>query len=322
VINTDADGIVAAGTVPYYVDATDAAGSPKSAKFPASGARSIRVVLCRNTSPTLSQVSADFTTLGINISGQGNCANPQRTAIHARATDVDGLNSVTLFFTGPGLSNPVARAMTFNSPEWTSFIYPLEDRMTGPGTVTWWVEAVDGTGLKSVSATHQIDVVRCDADARIASALTQPRGGTLFFGCSQPTVSWAITVTDADEPNQANLKVTLIWVVQHSPSPILSGQADAVYNGEGGWRVVLPSSVVNSWNRQDLYGFNNLNWSVTSTDRFGGTTTKSFTTPLTIEKCSQIGSVPPPVPAGITGNLDRIPVTRRGVRIGRTRRRD
>ena len=63
-------------------------------------------------------------------------------------------------------------------------IQPADDGITGPGTITWWVEAIDNAGASTNSSKQSISVVRCDAEATITSTLLSPSENYLSFGCS------------------------------------------------------------------------------------------------------------------------------------------
>jgi hypothetical protein len=184
--------------------------------------------------------------------------------------------------------------MTSNPPDWNSFIYPTDDGITGSGTITWWVEAVDSIGLTASSDKQQITVVRCDVEASITSFLRDPVEGSLQFNCqSAPKVSFGITASDADEPTTGNLQVVLNWTLTHVGVASLSGSATATSTGGSSWSVTLSTSVVNNWDRQEFLGDDQVGWTVTSTDQYGGKSSRSFTAPITISECSSGGLAPP-----------------------------
>ena len=88
-LRTDTDGIDTAGDLRFFVTATDANTSPRSARLPADGSRSITVAGCANQGPTLASVKANPGPVFTNLRACAN--NTPVTTVSAAATDVDGV---------------------------------------------------------------------------------------------------------------------------------------------------------------------------------------------------------------------------------------
>jgi hypothetical protein len=161
-INTGSDRIAGGGRLAYYVMATDANAVPKKTRVPKTGTAGVTVQVCQNTPPEITLASSNASTISRDPSGNGTCTAPQRATITARATDSDEVAKMILHFDGPGIGE-TTRRMLLSSPDWRATISPADDGISGPGTLVWWVEAVDYPGLSSVSARHSIQVIDCGA---------------------------------------------------------------------------------------------------------------------------------------------------------------
>lgn len=161
-VNTGSDRIAGGGKLAYYVMATDANAVPKKTRVPKTGTAGVTVQVCQNTPPEITLASSSTSTVSRDPTGNGTCTAPQRATITARATDSDEVAKMILHFDGPGIGE-TTRRMLLSSPDWTATISPANDGISGPGTLVWWIEAVDYPGLSSVSARHSIQVIDCGA---------------------------------------------------------------------------------------------------------------------------------------------------------------
>ncbi len=289
-VSTAADAIAKAGKLNYYVTSADAAATPKTARLPASGALSLTVKACANSGPVFTLLSSDDGQLDTDPLNNEGCGNALGTGITASATDPDGVQDLTLHFEGPGLRGTASRTMNRDGPNWYSFIHPTDDGITASGTISWWVVAVDGKGLSSTSATRSISVVRCDAPAAIRGLVVSPESDSFyptFFWCESDTqlgpLQWGIYASDRDNGG-APLSVVVEWTLTGEEGSRVSGTARAVLQQGIYYVATVPSGVTSRW-YPAFSGANSLEWTVVTTDRFGGVTQQSSETTLGISSC-------------------------------------
>ena len=292
-LSTAADGIKAGGTLAYYVVATDGAATPLATRLPRSGTQAVKIRLCANTGPQFTLLSSDSSTVDTDPFKSGTCNDALGTGITASATDSDGVKSLTLFFTGPGLAGTTSRLMNQDGANWYSFINPTDDGITGSGTISWWIVAADSKGATTKSATQSIAVVRCDAPAVIRSSLTAPNGpnGPAFTWCENATTfsdaQWLVYASDPDNgstPLQVTLSWTLTNVARTGGGATTSGSIVALYRSGNNYTATIPSAVTTSW-YPAFYGANSLTWTVTTVDQYGGTSQSKGSTRLGISSC-------------------------------------
>ncbi len=285
-VDTRTNGPWNAGNFAAYAVALDASGA--STKSPTSGALPIPVSLCVNTGPTFtSGPTAGNSTLYADPLN-GGCGSPIGTEISATITDVDGVASATLVFTdqsGQSVKRPMAGVP---GNLWTSFINANDDGTQGPGSFTWQIIATDTKGLSTTSDTQSIRVVRCDTPAIIRAFLSQPpadaaSGVPSWGGCPTAVpVTFSITASDPDSPN-GPLRVQVAWTISDSDGVrSKSGVADGFQLKGTSYSATVSPSVTSSW-CTDFYGSaNNLTYTVTTVDPYGGATRRSFKATLDI----------------------------------------
>lgn len=292
-LSTAADGIKAGGTLAYYVAATDGAATPATTRLPRTGTQAVKIKVCANAGPQFTLLSSDSSTVDTDPFKSGTCSDALGTGITASATDSDGVKSLTLFFTGPGLAGTTSRLMNQDGANWYSFINPTDDGITGSGTISWWIVAADSKGATTKSATQSITVVRCDAPAAIRSSLTAPNGpnGPAFIWCENATTfgaaQWLIYATDPDN-GSTPLQVTLAWTLTNlsrtGGGATTSDSIVALYRSGNNYTATIPSAVTTSW-YPAFYGANSLTWTVTTVDQYGGTSQSKGSSRLSISSC-------------------------------------
>jgi hypothetical protein len=162
-LGTDVDGITGAGTIRYFVSATDANASPKSSRLPAAGFRTIDVAGCANQGPTLASLRVSPGTVHTN---PGACqSSPQTATISVNATDVDQLSAVTLFYRLPGDGTFRKQAMASNGDRWSAKVTPNNQKPNADGRASFYVSATDKTGKSSKTGTSTFSVNRCNYPA-------------------------------------------------------------------------------------------------------------------------------------------------------------
>ncbi|MBP1706095.1 MAG: hypothetical protein H6Q36_1834 [Chloroflexi bacterium] len=269
-LDTKADGIKTAGTVRYYVIATDKDASPTSTRSPKSGYLTLTVKVCQNTGPRITSRVADPTTVWVGPDlCQGYVGNSQITV---KATDQDGVKSLTLYFKGPGRSTWTKRSLALEGAATSVTGYgdidPGSEGITSPGTISWYVVATDQKGARTTSSKKSITVKRCDQEAKFELVSTSP--SSIFFGkyCSPtyPTIDLNAMAMDAD----GLTRVTLQW--QLSPPagaigrPLTGSQTIQVRTTTGWQKLYFQVQTTSSWFTGRFY------WRLSTTDQYGGTT--------------------------------------------------
>ncbi|MEW6225785.1 MAG: hypothetical protein AB1627_14270 [Chloroflexota bacterium] len=175
-LNTAANDITSAGRLAYYAVATDADGATR--RLPTEGSNGVTVAVCVNTGPTIKSASS---TAGSHLSWKplrtGTCQYPTATTIRANVSDVDGVDTVTLFFRPPG-EGWRSKPMTLSSGRWTASLDTGSDKIiiTDPPTdlLRWYVKATDKTGLASQTKAASITIHRCDTEAQFGQSSANP----------------------------------------------------------------------------------------------------------------------------------------------------
>jgi hypothetical protein len=192
-LDTTANGITKAGKLAFYAVATDTAGATR--RLPTKGSDSITVAVCVNTGPAIkSAASSAGKTLFQVTRSAPNCRST--TTISATVTDVDGVDTVTLFFRPPGEATYRSRPMSLANGKWSAPIDTTADKITIPnpptGNLRWYIKAVDKTGLASQTNAVTITIRRCDTEATFGQPSLSPtpmcpsRATTFYISASDP----------------------------------------------------------------------------------------------------------------------------------------
>jgi hypothetical protein len=285
-LDTTADTITTAGSLLYYVVATDTNASPKTTRSPTSGALALTVKVCANTGPTItSGPSAGDLTLYADPLKVG-CGSPNGTEIRATITDIDGVKSATLIFTDQA-GTTVKRPMGgFPANLWTSFINANDDGTQARGTFTWSVVAVDSKGATTRSRLGTIFVTRCDTPASFDfGSVTSPVYNAP--ACTPNSLAIQVYASDRDNanPDSSRLRVVVSWRATNlRGAPAFSGDAQAVFQKGNFFLASVP--VAADWTA----GLYSLTYTATSTDVYGGTS-RSFTgkAPISVFSCQTPG---------------------------------
>jgi hypothetical protein len=284
-LDTKANAITTAGRLTYYVAVRDSDGA--QTRSPATGTQVITVTVCVNTGPTFtSGPSAGDSTLYADPRNVG-CGSPIGTEIRATIADIDGVKSATLVFTdqaGTIVERPMAG---FAGDLWTSSINANDDGTQAGGTFTWHVVAVDGKDAQTTSDPQSIRVIRCDTPGRVGASLSSPplnADGINSWGrCPSPvSVVFSITAFDPDSPN-GPLQVQVAWSMSDSDGVRQeTGMIDAAQLKGSAYTAAIPLSVTSSWCDTFVGSANNLTYTITAIDQFGGVTRRSFKATLDI----------------------------------------
>ena len=165
-LNSTADSLKTAGQLSYFVVAKDKNASPKTTRTPTSGALAMTVKVCKNTGPKFTPLTATPTSIITDPLGAG-CSGSTLTSFQARATDVDGVKSIRLYFRKPGASSYSSRAFSKDGTTWYNYINTVSsvDNIARSGTISWYAVATDGKGATTKSPVKTINVKRCDSEA-------------------------------------------------------------------------------------------------------------------------------------------------------------
>ena len=226
------------------------------------------------------QPYSDVATIDTNPLGTGSCTHAAGTGLTTKATDTDGVASIQLWVRKPGASSykRFSHDFTNNGPTWNDFINAKDDGVTTAGTLSWYALAIDRTGATTKSTVRLLKIVRCDTEAIIGGGINlmyDPFNGAYrldYYGCGSNSASipFAFTVSDGDGLS----KVAFNYIVRDpSGVPFLSG-APALSKSGSTWSA--SSAIFDAYkNPQDT-----VEWHVTTTDRFGGKTTRTETNSL------------------------------------------
>ena len=289
-LDTKANSITTAGGLTYYVVVRDSDGA--QTRSPATGTQVITVNVCVNTGPTFTQQpAADATTLSSDPTGKG-CGQPLGTGITAAATDVDGVAGITLYFTGPGLGGTVARPMNQDGSTWFSSIDTGNDKIVGPGKITFYAIAVDKKGAKTQSTIRSINVVACGSPASIQIVITSPPfqqrlKAYVVNDCSgtTPSIDFSITASDPDNGTQP-LTVGFVWdMTNKSSGSVVSDRSKVSSDGGTAYSASISSRTTSTWLTTAFFGANTLNYTVTTTDKNGGVTTSTGSGTMYVGSC-------------------------------------
>jgi hypothetical protein len=268
-LNTTANGLTAAGSLAYYVVATNAAGA--TSRIPSSGASTIAIAVCANKGPTIASVaSASGSLLYWNPLGASGC--PTSTSnITAVVSDTDGVKSVTLFYRRPGASVWSSKPMNNHTipGKWFANLDTLGDsiKITQPptGTLSWYVKAVDAKNASSQSRTGSITIRRCDSPARFTSDVL--KGNYPFSPPSNAfKLVWTVKATDPDGLKSATLAYTI------TNGATGAHESHKITVNVAGKTIVFTSGPLAG---KTYVGSDEVTWTITTTDKYGGKSTTS-----------------------------------------------
>ena len=173
-LDTVRNDITRNGSLAYYVVATDTDGATR--RLPGNGSGSVAVERCVNEGPDISSVrSSGGSRLFEDPYGVDDCTTA--TTISAVVEDVDGVDSVQLFFRRPSDGGFQSRAMTLRGGRWSAVLDTRRDKIVinnpPSGTLRWYIEATDDTGLDTRIDTRLVDIRRCDTEADIGQSSAQ-----------------------------------------------------------------------------------------------------------------------------------------------------
>ena len=275
-LDTTADRLSKAGAVRYYVVARDASAARKSTRSPASGTLALAIRVCANTGPKITYLAASPTSIITDPLGAG-CAGSTLSELQARATDVDGVASMELFFRKPGEDAYTRRPFTLDGDTWRSFINTVRsvDAIGIGGTIAWYAVATDAKGATTKSAVDTITVTRCDAPAVFEFGKVTGRAFNDRL-CSPNSISIPISASDPDngavgDPDSRRLQVVVTWRASNG-GQTQSGKSEAVFQKGSSFIASIP--LAGGWLDGGAWplGAYSLSFSATSTDLNGGTT--------------------------------------------------
>jgi hypothetical protein len=268
-LGTDADGITGAGTIRYFVSATDASATPKSSRLPAAGFRTIDVAGCANQGPTLASLRVSPGTVHTNT---GACPSSAAAAtVSVNATDPDQLSAVTLFYRLPGDGTFRKQAMASNGDRWSAKVTPNNQKPNADGRASFYVSATDKTGKSSKTGTSSFNVDRCDYEATFNN---DSLNGGLYIFCPPQTTSvnfrWDFSVSDPDGVGGVVSSATLTYrVVNSSNGKVKTGTKTVKVTDQ---RFSILSGAIDG---NGFFGVNTVTWTITTTDRYGGKSSQS-----------------------------------------------
>jgi hypothetical protein len=272
-LDTTAENLKKAGELRFYVLAKDQNASPKTTKLPKSGYQAMTVKVCVNTGPKITLLTATPTSIIADPLGAG-CSGSTLSELRARATDVDGVKGIRLYFKKPGATAYTRRDFSLAGGTWTSFINTVGtvDDIVRSGSISWYVVATDTKGATSKSAVKTIQVTRCDSEATQFSVSQEGLTFALVAGarCGPPpptSVLVRFLFSDADGPAVAG--VTLTWTLQG-----VTRTANATRTGLDGDTGVYDASISTSdWGSLFKAGARGyMDVVINAVDRYGGKT--------------------------------------------------
>ena len=252
---TDANGITGPGSLRLYVSATDRDPTPHTSRLPA---RSIDVVACANTGPTLASLRAAPGTVSTNLAA---CqSKPKATAISVEATDVDGVDGATLHYRLPGDNSYRDAKMTKNGNRWRTTVTPVDQRPNADGKASYYVTSDDDLGESSRSATQTFTVNRCNFPAAIRYSDST---GTPF--CPQRTTRFFYLANDRDGLTASS--ATFIYMYRLASGKMKTAKVKMSGQDQGGnWFYTVDIVPTAKW---ALDG-STVTFHVQTKDRFGG----------------------------------------------------
>ena len=272
-LNTTTDGLTTAGELRYYVVAKDRNGSAKSTRQPKSGSLAMAVKVCKNTGPKFTLLTATPTSIIADPLGVG-CSGTTLSELRARATDVDGVKGITLFFKKPGASSYTKRAFTFDSGTWYSYVNTVSsvDNIARSGTISWYAVGTDDKGVTTKSPLKTIKVTRCDSEASFdAPQVVSPSANQKYqYSCGTARITFGLYASDRDNPVSKALKVTFYWTLQNRRTGARTGGSMAGSQATAGQAFYTGRTT--AFTGQTFYdGY--ATFYVVTVDQYGGKTT-------------------------------------------------
>jgi hypothetical protein len=221
------------------------------------------------------------TTMGWNPLAAPNCPYPTAINVTAVVVDPDGVAAVQLWIQKPGSSSYVRPGHDFSKvgAAWTARIDSASDGVGAEGKLRYYAIAVDARGAQTQSAIASVEVFRCDTEATISGkidAAPLSDGSYIFyFDCVETKrweIPWRYDLRDRDVLTGATVRYTLTSI--DGTFTRLTRSVDL--RRISGTRTWIGSASIPS----GYGGHSTLSWRVTTTDRYGGTTSSTSPTVL------------------------------------------
>jgi hypothetical protein len=207
--------------------------------------------------------------IGTNPLGTGYCGTNGTTAgLKTAVTDPDGVVAIQLWIQKPGSSSYVLVSDPFSrdGAYWYASIDTARDKIVDAGKLLYRAVAIDAKGAKTTSETGSLTILRCDTEAIFSGGIDLPFDGVYeLSGCGGFVIPWRYTISEPDGLSGATLKYT----ITHSGAPTLGATIKLTHAFLSSyWRgsSIAPPSP------EPYRGTNTVSWSVTTTDRYGGST--------------------------------------------------
>jgi hypothetical protein len=225
------------------------------------------------------------TTMGWNPLQAPNCPYPVTIRISAAAADPDGVAAMQLWLQKPGATSFVRPGHDFalSGSLWLASISTATDGVAAEGALSYYAVAIDSKGAQTKSTTRTLEVFRCDTEATISGGINLPRSSTGIYQlttCGSFSIPFAYTLSDRDGLSGA----TLTYTIRNSNgAPTLGPRTLTMTRYKilvDPWRV---GSIAPRTGNDAYLGLNTVNFWVTTTDRYGGTTTSSRKRTATVD---------------------------------------
>jgi hypothetical protein len=217
---------------------------------------------------TVNPPRKSLTTVGSNPLGTGTCIYSQAVQITTAAQDPDGIASIQLWVQRPGSSSYARLSHDFTEKEaiWYNSISTANDKVVTVGTLFYRAVAIDTKGVSTTSLSGSLSVKRCDTEATVSGGInvTPTNGVYYIYSCGSFTIPWRFLISDPDGLSSA----TMSYRISHLNMTSLSGSIKLV-------RLLRSLFWTGSATApHSYYGKNTVTWTVTSTDQYGGTTSR------------------------------------------------
>ena len=267
-LNTTANGLTSAGTLAYYVVATDTLGATR--RIPSSGTSTIAVAVCANKGPTITSVaSSSGSSLYWDPLSVGTCQRAPKattTNITAVVSDPDGVKSVTLYYRRPGASSYSSKPMDNHTVpgKWYANLDTLGDKISIPkpptGSLSWYIKAVDLKNVSAQTKTVSMSIRRCDSQATFGLYVSPTSM------CLNTPTTFYVDVTDADGLIKSSAVLVYTYLLTSGASKTVKAQMTySDNNGPTHLYYRLPLQALKTWSLRAP-----VTWYAQSTDVFGG----------------------------------------------------
>ena len=261
-LDTQANGINRAGSLAYYAVATDTDGATR--RLPNNGSNAITVAVCRNEGPDITQVrSSGGSPLFEDPFGVSRCQTA--TNITATVRDPQGVDSVRLFYRRPADSGYQSKAMDLRRGSWFANLDTLGDKISindpPTGTLRWYIQATDDEGEATRIDPRLVTIRRCDSEATIfVNALRTQYS----YDCPSPNfrLQWSFSIDDPDSLSSITMQYRMVGQQGEVRTATIR---QSVSNG----RFSIESR---EYSGDAFNGENEVTWTITTKDRYGGTT--------------------------------------------------